>query len=276
MGTSMRFSSLSIAITLLLVSAQAGAQTGQYQRAKKAETKAPPAPAPANGAAQPGAAPAAGTELDKKVDITDLEQKYWVPKDTEFHVVQNRTYTKEKRFAFTLGAGPLINDQYSKAYIYSFTGTYYFNERMGAELTYMAFDTKHNLMTEEFIGRYGVMPEHNKENSYIGAAFNWIPVYAKLALLDKQIIYFDMSFSAGLGVTTYEQQMTGLPSSKAQAPTLALDVAQHYFLGKHWALRLDLRNHIFKWDVKNSRTGDLSRSTTNTSNTFSLGLTYYF
>lgn len=271
MGTSVHFSSMAIAISVVFASTPVAAQSGQYQRAKKTETKAPSAPAaPASGA------PAGGNELDKKVDITDLEQKYWVPKDTEFHVVQNRTYTKEKRFAFTLGTGPLINDQYSKAYIYSFTGNYYFNERMGAELTYMAFDTKHNIMTDEFINTYGVMPEHNKENNYIGAAFNWIPIYAKLALLDKQIIYFDMSFSAGLGVTTYEHQMTGLPSSRSAAPTLALDVAQHYFLGKHWALRLDLRNHIFKWDVKNSRTGGMSRSTSNTSNTFSLGLTYYF
>jgi outer membrane beta-barrel protein len=276
MGTSLFKTSMAFAIAIFLFAGVTLAQTGQYQRAKKAETKAPPPPpVDAKGAPTDGAAPAQGNDLDKKVDITDLEQKYWVPKDTEFHVVQNRTYTKEHRFAFTLATGPLINDQYSKAYVYGFTGNYYFSERLGAELTYMSFDTKHNRMTEEFVGVFGVMPDHNKENNYIGAAVNWVPIYAKLALLDKQIIYFDMSFSAGLGVTTYEHQMTNLPSSKSQAPTFAFDVAQHYFLGKHWALRLDLRNHFFNWDVKRSRTGEVDRSTPITSNTFLLGFTYY-
>ncbi|MEQ1877426.1 MAG: outer membrane beta-barrel domain-containing protein [Bdellovibrionia bacterium] len=258
---------------VLFLSSTALGQASQYQRAKKAEPKAA-APAPADGA--PAASPAPGSELDKKVDITDLEQKYWVPKDTEFHVVQNRTYTKEHRFAATIGFGPLINDQYSKATVLAFAGNYYFSERLGAELTYMTYATTNNRMTEEFLGTYAVIPEHNKEKEFIGAAVNWIPIYAKLALLDKQIIYFDMSFSAGLGMTTYEQQLVNMPATRGQAPTISFDVAQHFFLGKHLALRADIRNHFFNWDVKDSRTGAVSRTSSTNSNTFLLGLTFYF
>jgi hypothetical protein len=42
---------------------------------------------------------------DKKVDISDLENRYWTAKDTEFSVVQNRLYTKAKRFSVTLQGG---------------------------------------------------------------------------------------------------------------------------------------------------------------------------
>lgn len=282
MGTSMS-RILGVFSTLAFCASTALAQSSQYQRAKKTAPKAEAPAGPAAGAASaPGASPAPGNELDKKVDITDLEQKYWVPKDTEFHVVQNRTYTKEKRFAVTLAGGTLINDQYSKAFVGLLAANYYLSERLGVELTYMKLDTINSKMTDEFLGTYKVIPEHNKEKEYIGASANWIPIYAKLALLDKQIIYFDMSFSAGIGVTTYEQQLTGntatgpLTATRAQAPTLALDVAQHFFLDKHWALRAELRNHFMNWDIKNSATGAASRSSSNTSNTFLLGATFYF
>jgi len=250
------------------------AQSNQYKRAKKPEAVAPAPPAPDSKTPATGDA-SKPADLNKKVDITDLEQKYWVPKDTEFRVVQNRTYTKENRFAVTLSGGPLINDQYSKAFIYALTGNYYFSERLGAELTFMDYDTKNNIMTETFIGQYATAPEHNKESTYIGAGVNWVPIYAKLALLEKQIIYFDMSFSAGLGVTTYDQQLTNMPMTKSQAPTLALDVAQHFFLDKHFALRFELRNHFLKWDIKDSKTGVVDHSTTTNSNVILFGLTYY-
>ncbi|MEO0335372.1 MAG: hypothetical protein AAF202_03205, partial [Pseudomonadota bacterium] len=42
-----------------------------------------------------------------RVDISDLENKYWAPKDTDFKVVQNRLYTKEKRFSLSTGIGIL-------------------------------------------------------------------------------------------------------------------------------------------------------------------------
>ena len=38
---------------------------------------------------------------EEKVDISDLEQKYWAPKDVEFNVVQNRLYSKAGRFGIT-------------------------------------------------------------------------------------------------------------------------------------------------------------------------------
>jgi hypothetical protein len=48
-------------------------------------------------------APQAGSPsgASEKVDVTDLEKKYWASKDTDFSVVQNRVYSK----AFMLESG---------------------------------------------------------------------------------------------------------------------------------------------------------------------------
>ena len=84
------YTSLLAMVLCLGLGVQANAQSDQYKRAKpKASKKAA------------GKSSKKATKTDK-VDISDLEQKYWAPKDTDFSVVQNRTYTKEKRFTFSL------------------------------------------------------------------------------------------------------------------------------------------------------------------------------
>src|ERR1700722_15225129 len=83
------------------------AKTDKYQR----QSTTTPDP---NAAANP--APSASPSPDKKVDISDLENRYWTAKDTEFNVVQNRLYTKAKRFSVTLQGGTNLSDTYTSNY----------------------------------------------------------------------------------------------------------------------------------------------------------------
>src|SRR5690349_4976024 len=69
-----------------------------FAKSKKAESQKAPAAA---------AAPAANTPSEK-LDVSDLENKYWAPKDTDFSVVQNRTYTKEHKLFLSGEFGPDI------------------------------------------------------------------------------------------------------------------------------------------------------------------------
>src|ERR1700731_3336923 len=87
------------AVLAVAIGGNAFAQTKSAPPAAKAEVK-----------------PAAGQKPDDKVDISDLENKYWAPKDTDFSVVQNRTYTKAHRFALSALIGPIVNDPYSTGY----------------------------------------------------------------------------------------------------------------------------------------------------------------
>src|SRR4051794_14929352 len=89
---------------IMVLGTQAGAET---KSAKGSAPAAAPATAPAKGGA-----PAANAD-DKKVDISDLENKYWAPKDTDFSVVQNRTYSKDHKFIASLQYGIPINDSHS-------------------------------------------------------------------------------------------------------------------------------------------------------------------
>jgi len=251
-GSTAKIFGISVILLTFLVSNSGYAQSSQYQKKKpkpSTRTVQPKESAPGDQKA----APQEEAPGDKKVDVSDLEKKYWVPKDTEFQVVQNRTYSKANRFALTGSVGTLIGDYYSSVRTYALTGNYFFSERHGVQLQYMRFDSGDNETVEYFRSRYGAVPDFGRITSFYGASYNWVPIYAKLSLLEQQIIYFDLSISPGLGFTSYDQIYEYQPADKKTAPTFMLDIAQHFFLNQHLAIRLDFKNHLFNEEVKNAR-----------------------
>lgn len=217
------------------------------------------------GAPQQAPAAPQAPKQDDRLDVSDLEKKYWAAKDTDFSVVQNRTYTKAGRFSLSGGYGTALNDTWSSNPTYDLMANYYFTDRYGIQLEYSSTSSKDNGAAERLIAQNGY-PNHNKYKQFYGAAFNWVPIYAKMSLLNSNIIYFDMAISPGLGMTEYEQQMD-IGNARVWTPTATLDISQHYFLSKYFALRLDFKNRWYQEDLMIYRlpTGSSASSTRKTS-----------
>lgn len=216
-----------------------------------------------------------------KLDISDLENKYWAPKDTDFSVVQNRSYTKEKRVSISATGGILVNDSYSTGTNIGLSANYFFSERMGVEVGYVSTDSKNNEMTDTFKTQNGILPDHSKVKAWYGVGFSWVPFYAKMSVLGKKIIYFDMAFTPNIGMTTYEQQIddVGGGNQTSTALTLGLDITQYFFFTRNFALRADLKNKWFEEDVlgySNVNRGIKIRTNTNNTTQFMFGVTYFF
>ena len=260
------------AITLAVASYAFFNPTPAKAQNLKRVAQAAPSSAPAPGQPAPGSG--------DKLDVSDLENKYWAAKDTDFNVVQNRLFSKAGRVAVSLNYGESLNDSWSDGPTMGGSINYYFNERYGAEVSYTKSDTKDSEATEKLKSFQGGAPNHNKMKDFYGAAFNWVPFYAKMSVLNSSIIYFDMSFSAGLGMVSYEQQMLE-GNANQTAPAVTLDISQHFFLSKWLALRVDLKNRWYNEDVVTYKlpTGGAPRSQTSELNHQSLlsaGLTFYF
>ena len=223
---------------------------------------------------------------DGKVDISDLENKYWAPKDTDFSVVQNRTYTKEKRFFLSLQYGIPVSDSYNAGAYYSFTGNYFISERQGIQINYMRADLHPSSAVSDLANNYasGVYPDHGTNTGYIGAGYNFVPFYSKMSVMGKKIIYFDMAFTPTLGYTMYDQdKLHGDQGQKAL--TYGLDVTQFFFFTDHVALRVDWKNEWYTQDVvKYSFTnvptpqneGDPAGSKLIHDSMLLMGITFYF
>lgn len=223
----------------------AAQQKGTAQAAKgaPARTAAAPAATPAPQGA-PGSNPSQG---DDKVDISDLERKYWSTKDTDFNVVQNRLYSKAGRFGLSANYGLLVNDPWNTGQVMSGDLSFYPSERFGIEGSYEYINTQNNTATNRLIQK-GAYPDSNKLRDYFGIAAVWVPFYAKMSVLSSQIIYFDMQVSLGAGMQSYAQQMDNGANIK-QSPAVELAITQHFFITKHFAIRLDLKNRWYREEV---------------------------
>lgn len=215
-----------------------------------------------------------------KINVKELEEKYWAPKDTDFSVVQNRAYTKEKRFALSVEYGPIINDSFSRGMNLGVGASYYFSERMGAELYYLNPLIGDSKLRDTFYRDFGLSPDFNRLTQLVGVSYHFVPIYAKMSLLGSKILYFDLAISPGIGYLTYDQfVIDGNRSDHSIA--LTLDVSQQFFLTQHLAIRLDLKNWFYNEVIREFKatgrpSGSVLRKESAQATFFLMGITFYF
>ena len=152
-----------------------------------------------------GTQPVSQASGEDKVDVSDLEKKYWAAKDSDFNVVQNRLYSKAKKFELSLAYGSMLNDPWTNGKSYGINLGYYFSERWGVEYVGSNTNTTDNDAVEKLRNQSG-FPDHNQVKNFHGLQVQFVPFYAKMSVLSSQIIYFDMSFGLGVGMQNYLQQ----------------------------------------------------------------------
>jgi outer membrane beta-barrel protein len=231
----------------------------------------------AQGPAKTSKAAAPQQGQSDKIDVSDLEQKYWAAKDTDFNVVQNRMYSKAGRFGLSGVYGSLLNDPWTTGATYGGSLSYYLSERYGIEASYLYTDARDSKAVDYLRANQGGTPDYNKLKSYYGVGFEWVPFYAKMSVLNSMITYFDMGFTFGLGMQTYEQQKVE-GSSVVTTPAAEITVTQHYFLSRYLGLRVDLKNRFYQEEAVAYRIiPNRSRGTSLTNQTFLLlGMTFFF
>jgi outer membrane beta-barrel protein len=225
------------------------------------------------------------------VDIKKLEDKYWTAKDDEYGVIQNRTFSKLNRFYGSIVYGPLINDPFAKARATGLMAGYFFSEDLGVEFSYLSYDSSQNDTVTAYETQFGgAKPDYNLIKSSKTISVVYSPFYAKMALMNKSIMYFDMGLTLGLGLSDYEIQKVNkdgvgnksLANEMASSPHVEIGVMQQLFINQNVALRLDIKNTFYKQDTKQyeigigapeSSRGSGSKSSNDT--TITVGFTYF-
>jgi outer membrane beta-barrel protein len=199
---------------------------------------------------QPATPAAPASRGSDKVDLKKLEDKYWSAKDDEYGVIQNRTFAKTGKFYLSAVYGPLLNDQFAKSRATGGMLGYYLTEDFGIELSYLAYDSKRNDNVNGILA-LGGSPSYNMLKGNKSVSLTYTPFYAKMAFMNKAILYFDMGFTLGAGMTDYEAQKvvgTGVEVSANEmksAPHIEIGVMQQLFLSKNFAFRVDIKNTFY-------------------------------
>lgn len=230
-------------------------------------------------------------EAPKKVDMQDIEKKYWQPSDQSYSVVQSRTYAKEKKIGLSVLGGPILMDSWSTGFNFDVALSYYFTERWGVEIQGSIYSTDDSDTTKE-IFTMGGSPDFGRVTSFYGAMARWVPFYSKMSFMGTKVVYFDMSLGLGAGLINYDQMLYGsggggnpvvAATESASSPAIAFDISQTYFINPKLAVRVDYKMRFFNEEIlafNNKGTGEVRgdklRDEFNSISSLNFGVTYYF
>ncbi len=187
-------------------------------------------------------------------------------------VIEQTYFVKKARPEISLQGGLLLNETYLTTGRITGKAGFYFNDFWGVELSGAAITASDNA-EKEALGnlRYpsksdptkevGIEPEINQIHSSFDLAAIFVPIYGKVSLLSKAILYSDLFFTAGVGLSQTDQ------GGKVAFTT---GIGQHYFVTKSWSIRLDFKNYAF-WESKKALDTDYLRSSVS----FSLGASVF-
>jgi outer membrane beta-barrel protein len=215
-------------------------------------------------------------------------------KDVEIRVIRPKFFTKTKR----LETGAQLSVVMNQSFIYTYLATglldYHFSEQWAAEGAFaMGFsidkDDKRSLKSN-----FKIQTQILRTHYFMEGGALYTPVYGKYQLDSGKLIYLDMFFSAGVGMTgiNYLYDHCPKPSDVGQGnivpdppspttksyPTFYGGLGQRIFMDKKLSLRWDVRAHMFGYNLADSSCDpETATSGTNsqTNITLQLGAGYF-
>ncbi len=220
-------------------------------------------------AAEPLGTNSGRKDKNDHVNVDLLKQKYWAQgEESELQVVQNRKYKKRGTFEVGLMLGSTSTDPFLSVKDIGFRIGYNFNEDFGmSAFVWRVLATGSDAQTQ-LETQTTARANTNIPSMYYAAEASYSPIYGKLSILGKAIIYYDMKLMGGIGSMQTE-------TGSYIAPLLG--VGQKIFLRHDISLALDYRFLFYSETVNNKNpTGQATFSRTNYTHTIAIGVDYLF
>ncbi len=153
------------------------------------------------------------------------------------HAVQNRKHTMLHEYSVFTGLLPM--DAFRKGVTFSGAYSLHFSDLIGwevAQFTYsVGFDTRLQEELANLPQPVGTTPFETVR--YYGTSnFVFKPIYGKLAVLNRALIYQELYFVAGGGVGWL---------TITTRPVVDIGLGTRIYAGKHVSVRLDARDYMF-------------------------------
>ena len=118
--------------------------------------------------------------------------------------IRKKYFLKGKRHEFGPQVGFVANDTFSNSYMIGGTYGYHLNERLFFEIPAGLYLTSESNSTKNLRSNFGIQPDLDDLEYFAEGHVGWSPIYGKFNFLTRQIVYFDVSFYGGAGVTSAE------------------------------------------------------------------------
>lgn len=171
----------------------------------------------------------------QKVDTKNLKDRYWAAGSAEdTRVIQNRAYVKKSKLELGIYYGTTNTDPFVSVNQLGGSLGYFFTEQIGVRALFWKHFSRRSSAHEQFDdqvrGAQILLTNHPKY--FYGGEFVYSPIYGKLSLLGKMIIYYDFYLMLGAGMTRTERNIHLTPLG---------GIGQHVFLTQWMTLNMNYR-----------------------------------
>jgi outer membrane beta-barrel protein len=182
---------------------------------------------------QTGTSPDDANATAERVNVESIKERYWARGDAnELGVVQNRTYSKDKKFEFGLYGGFVTTDPFLNVKNVGGQFGYHFSEYISAHLLYWHDYPTSSSALVTFQQTEGATANTNPPRNYYGGEIEGSILYGKLSLVGQKIIYYDMHLIGGVGMMNTDNGNFVTPN---------VGIGQQIYINKNLALRIDYR-----------------------------------
>lgn len=222
----------------------------------------------------------------KKLKVKQISDLTKLSPFDDISVIQRRFLPKTNRFELNLSFETMLNDNFYYIGGGSAHLGFFITEKHG-----LAVEGHYMLRQERPVTAYLSQPPNSIKSYnliasqiYAGAYYKWSPFYGKFAALDRKIIYFDMFFTLGGGMTKISRGLSDKELLSLQGgevfdfslaklwwPTVSLGLGQVFAISKNFGFSWDLKWKFYLYRFKND-----TNSRNHSDLSFSLGLNYYF
>ncbi|MBL4632499.1 MAG: outer membrane beta-barrel domain-containing protein [Kofleriaceae bacterium] len=151
----------------------------------------------------------------------------------------DRLFIKQARHEFSFGGGYYVSGLFSGTYVLNGSYTFHMTETTAVEIG-GAFTHANADIIRAIEDQRGVVLEDDFATvRFVESLLLWTPVYGKLRL-GGSIARFDIHVDMGVGV---------VDSATSRGATGVAGIGSKLFIGDALALRIDLRNHVFRQEL---------------------------
>lgn len=166
-------------------------------------------------------------------------------------VLQDRAFTKAGRFELGVNAGVMAANPFYTSIAYGAHAAFHFTEYWGIDAYFEKFANSFSVdgtQIKDYLDNSGFSSrkEFQAPKWYSGVGAIWSPIYGKFAFFRRNIIHFDFFAVFGLSFLAVDSSVKDRGGRDQTAPGSLLGVGMRVFFNKHWSLRFDVKNNIYR------------------------------
>ncbi len=173
-------------------------------------------------------------------DCVDPADKAKIIAEKRGRRADERDFVKAARHELTLQGGYYVSDLLDGTYIVGAAYTYHLTEDVGIEANF-GFSQIRSSVAQRLERDRNVTILPKEDNVYLlFTDLVWSPIHGKMRWFADSIIHFDIHGSVGVGI---------IDNSTSFGAAGQFGLGMKVLLGKSWAVRVDVRDHLYRQQI---------------------------